>query len=382
MRVSRDLIVLLLLFAVIAGLTAVLGIKQNETARQQDQEPYSSYSAQGDGALALETWLGVLGYHPQRLEGDTFAVDSQVRALFVLAPQLDFTTSEARDLRQWVERGNTLILCSGFTNDRQLANEFRVGVEFGNSVLQDTPVEQPIAGVPAIPVHVETFNALAPARSDYVTYLSAGGKPLLVSFRQGQGRVWFCSAPYLFSNEGLQYDGNAELVGALLAATPRGSVVAFDEFHLSSTRTTPSVQTLLYTTPWGWALLLFALVLGVYLVLNGKRFGRVRPLPQELARRNPAEYVVSMAQLFRRAGKRELALRHYHQQLKRRLARPYGFSPDLPDPEFVATLARFREHLDRDALLETLHGLSQKHVDEKTLVKLAEHAASNFTNKG
>jgi len=110
-----------------------------------------------------------------------------------------------------------------------------------------------------------------------------------------------------------------------------------------------------------------------YLFVNGQRFGRVTPLPQEIARRSPAEYVQSMAQLFRRAGKRHMIMQHYHQQLKRSLGKPYRINANLPDGEFVVELARYRD-VDQAALSKTLGALDQRDVSERALVKLADDA--------
>ena len=109
------------------------------------------------------------------------------------------------------------------------------------------------------------------------------------------------------------------------------------------------------------------------MLINGQRFGRVLPLPQEVMRRSPAEYVQSMAQLFRRAGKRHMLLQHYRRQLKRSLGKPYRVNADLPDEEFVAELARYRD-VDRAELLALLRALDQRDVGERTLVKLADDA--------
>jgi hypothetical protein len=61
---------------------------------------------------------------------------------------------------------------------------------------------------------------------------------------------------------------------------------------------------LVYNTPWGWAFIYTLLLTMAYLFIGGQRLGRPRPLPRAVLTRNPAEYVVSMANLFRRAGKR------------------------------------------------------------------------------
>ncbi|MGB8644951.1 MAG: DUF4350 domain-containing protein [Anaerolineae bacterium] len=379
MRLSRDILIVLVLLAAVAGLTAVLGARQAEADQARNAYLYlSSYSATPSGTLGLYNWLDGLGYRMERLEGDLFSVDGAGRVMFVLAPHEDYIDSEVQAVIQWVERGNTLVLCDSSVRGR-LWRAFNAEAGPLVNVNGELPVEQPLLGETAVRVNVDTSGSLKLNRNDYVTYLSDGGNPLIASFSQGQGRVWLCTVPGLFSNDGLQHDGNAAMVGAMLSGVLPGSVVLFDEFHIGTTRPTPSIQSLLVRTPWGWGVILAMIVLFGYVVLNGRRFGRVLPLPQELARRSPAEYVTSMAQLFRRGDKQAMALKHYRQQLKRRLGRPYALSPDMPDDLFVEALARHRDNLDQEALLQTLRGLSLPHVDDRTLVRLAAQATSFST---
>ncbi len=85
------------------------------------------------------------------------------------------------------------------------------------------------------------------------------------------------------------------------------------------------------------------------------------PLPADVRRRSSAEYVQSMALLFRRAGKQAYILQHYRKELKRRLARPYGFVPPDDDALFVRELQRYGGASDEQAerlgtLLQQLNG--------------------------
>ena len=164
---------------------------------------------------------------------------------------------------------------------------------------------------------------------------------------------------------------------ALLSRVARGSVIALDEFHLTAERPltgcAASLQALLFCQPWGWAIIYSFAVAGVYLTINGKRFGRIMPLPCEVALRNPAEYVLSMSQLFQRAGKRSMIAQHYRRQLKRSLGRPYRINAELPDPEFVDELAHFRD-VEREPLLRVLTALNRPQSSERSLVHLADEA--------
>ncbi len=372
MRISRDLLVVVALFAALALFTIVPAMRRAEIEQAQTTfVPYSSHSAQPNGTLALQMWLDQIGFHTQRIENDTFNAPDQARVLFVFPPRQAFADFEVQALLRWVERGNTLIVASrSLSADDRLQRALQARI-VPTTLSDEAELEQPLSSPTA--VRVSTTSALALSRSDYVEYLSAGGSPLLVAFAQGKGKVFLTSAPFIFTNDGLRNDADAHLVRALLTDIPAGGLVAFDEFHLGYTGQQQTVQDLLYNRPWGWSIIFSLLLIFAYLSINGQRFGRVMPLPQEIARRSPAEYVQSMAQLFRRAGKRHMVMQHYHQQLKRSLGKPFRISATLPDDEFVDELSRYRD-VDRPELSKTLHALAQRDAGERALVKLAAAA--------
>jgi uncharacterized protein DUF4350 len=380
MRISRDLIVVVLLFAVLIGFTVYSAVRRAE----QEQEtgalaPYSTRSALPNGTLALQKWLEAIGYQGRRIEGNDFSLPAEARVLFVFPTQHGFTEDEAQPVLRWVERGNTLVVAQAgrFGDDDRLARGLKVRALPASYVLTST-LEQPLNGVGLnSAIRTQSTWALDLSRDDYVEYLSNAGRPLLVSWVQGRGKVFVTSAPFLFTNEGLHEQAGAALVLALLNDIPRGSIAALDEFHVTSpTRQggcAESLQSLVYCSPWGWAIIFGIVVVFAWLAVNGQRFGRVMPLPQDIARRSPAEYVYSTAQLFRRAGKRHMALDHYHRELKRSLGRPFRINADLPDEEFINELARFRE-IDRAELSRVLRALSRSDTSERALVKLADEA--------
>lgn len=390
MRLSRDLIVVVILFVILIGLTVFAASIKKPDSDAASRLAYSTHNVEANGTQALQRWLEALGYRTHRIEGNSFSIPNNAHVVFLVNTFASFDERDQRTLLRWAERGNTLILAD--TASISAPNALmRALQQKGNRFLQtradEVAIEQPILNSsPSVTATVHTWFGLNPERADYVQYLSAQGIPLLISFKQGRGRVWLCSTPYLFTNDGLRDEANATLVGAMFSDTPRDGLVAFDEYHLSVSHTTPadtqSLQAILFSTPWGWAILYALIITFTYLAINGQRLGRVLPLPQTIARRSPAEYVVSMAQLFRRAGKRSIAQKHYYQHLKRKLAQPYRINPDLPDGEFVAMLARHNDRIDQNALAQTLHALRQSHIGERGLVKLANQAIKFTQRRG
>ena len=388
MRFSRDHFVFFFLFALLIGLAVISAVQRAQNDRQNSQArvPFSSYSPDNAGTLALHSWLDAAGYRTERIENDTFQVNEEVRALVLLDPTITLTDADVNKIIPWVERGNVLILAEQFSSrGENLLRALRVGLNFLDRRTTSATLEQPMQGqLRGAKITIRTFSSISSERTDYVSYLSAESRPLLITFSQGKGRVWFTSAPELFDNDNLQEDANAALVFAVFSRVPHGSLIAFDEYHLgltgASATQSRSIQQLLFSTPWGWGLVYALFIALVYLFVNGKRFGCTVPLPKDIERRSPAEYVTSMANLYRRAGKSGLVGRHYHRQLKRLLGKPYRINADLPDAEFVEELARYRDPLDRDALLKTLHDFENQNTNERALVKLVNEAI-RFTTR-
>lgn len=382
MRLSRDLLFFLLLFALLIGLAVISAVQRAQSDRQSQQNliPYSTHSSESNGMLALQSWLDAAGFRTVRIENQAFRVNDDARALVVFDPYIPINEADANSIITWVELGNTLIIAQQLpTGADPLLRALQVDLNFLDRRSTTAALEQPLQGqLRGAKINIRTVSNIVTERSDYVAYLSAEGKPLLITFPQGRGSVWFASAPELFDNDNLQQDANAALVLAMFSRVPRGSLVAFDEYHLGLVGSTPTqartIQQLLYGTAWGWGILYTILIALAYLFVNGKRFGRAVPLPKDIERRSPAEYVTSMANLYRRAGKRGLVARHYHRQLKRLLGRPYRINADLSDEEFVEELSHYRDSLDRDGLLKTLRALARQNADERGLIKLADQA--------
>ena len=378
-RPSRDALVLGFLFLLLAAFIGFVAWRQQEADQAaQVYVPYSTHSARDNGALALYNWANALGYRAQRIEYGAFRVGDDARLMFIFAPRETIESSEARYLLDWVKRGNVLYIAdtAGFTNNglyRALDVESEMLRQSANSIT----LSQPFANASIQEMQGRTAYGLKTKRADVVEYSTASGQPLLLRIQHGQGTIWLSSVPALMSNENLKDDDNAAFARALLASAPAGSAIAFDEYHLGyKTETEESLLNVIYNSPWGWGILFAALVLFGYLILNGQRLGRTIPVQKTLARRTPSEYVVSMANLFRRANQRGMVLQHYRRALKRRLGRPFHLNPDLPDERYLELIARMRPELDRAELARILDGLRRTDTSEADLVKSVEHAVT------
>lgn len=339
----------------------------------------TTHSSAPEGALALYNWARAIGYDTQRLEYRAFALDERDAALVVLNPSESVNRTQARAILDWVDRGGTLILALdrnalfGPTNELLDELKFDTTVYTTTQTIERAGPAQPALDQPPVGrAAVQAGRVLVPHRDDYATLLGAPGAPLIAGVKHGAGYVYLSATVFPFSNEGLRDSENAALVLNMLRRVPAGGRIQFDEYH-HGFFTPPSTGRVLLGNPWGWGAAYAVIMIGLYLVIGGRRFGRPVPLREEVARRSSAEYVESMADLFQRGGKRGYILRHYRAALKRRLARPSGVNPQLGDDEFVRELARARP-IDEPALAGLLARLRAQSPREDELVRAVADA--------
>jgi hypothetical protein len=368
---------------IIAGLflALILFVALGPGRQQQpsDPEAATTHSSAEGGALALYAWTRAMGYDARRLEYRPFALAEDDAALVILNPSEAINRAQAREALDWVEGGGTLILADDssivFGAPNALFDELHVDLAVYSSTLvidRAAPAQPVLDQPPPGKVLVQTGRVLVPRRSDYVKLLGPPDGVVLAGIKHGRGYIYVSAASYPFTNAGLRDSENAALVLNMLRRVPTGGRIEFDEYH-HGFFTPPSTGSVVLGSPWGWAAAYAVVVIALYLIVGGRRFGRPVPLAEEVVRRSSAEYVESMADLFQRGGKRAYILRHYHAAFKRRLARPYGINPRGDDTEFVRELARFRE-LDEPALLALLSRLGNEQAGEAELVRTVADA--------
>jgi len=362
-----------------AGILILLLVVTVATVLQQNHQieiPYLSTSSNPQGALALKLWLKELGFTPFEEIETVFQPPADSTLVFILQPTFPIAKAEWKSLDDWVNAGGTLILAGDNFPTSDAINHFDFSWAYLETSATELSISSPLFHSPAVTTQIPAPADLAftSLRTDFVILLNSGKSPIMLSFKQGQGQVILCSAPYLFSNLGLKNDAAAETLLNLAALPADKGKVWFDEWHHGFQAALGPGEWLKHT-PGGHALLFTVAVVFLALLLQGRAFGRPIPLAHEMKRRGPLEHVTAIANLNRKAGHRAEVLRHYHQRVKRQLGRRYRLDPTLADGEYVALLAQYNPDIDKDALQRLLSKLSQKSISEASLVTLASQAA-------
>jgi hypothetical protein len=378
-KIGRDTLLAASALILLLGLTVALSFYE---ARREQTPPLSSRSNAPDGARALRLWLEALGHQVNNQSPASFAVPPGTDAVLILEPLLisNITAEEWEALEEWTTEGGWLLLASSYIRLPLLSSPLEVETVAVTEGSYSAAPGAPLFRSPPLarPVSLPARYLLRSERADALPLLVTGQGALAMEVGLGQGRVLLVASPAFLTNSGLRDADQARLALNLITLLPPGSTVWIDEWHHGERASQPAgggLAAWLARTPAGRAVLFTVGVIFLAIALAGRRFGRPVPLAREQARRAPLEYVTALANLNRRAGHRRALMHSYHSSLKRALGRRYRLDPDLPDPEYVAQIARYNPRLDAPALLDLLRQLSGRGYRETELVQLARKAA-------
>lgn len=239
---------------------------------------------------------------------------------------------EVDALEQWVARGHVALVGGELGDDT--AAPWPGTIRTGSPGSARPAAAHPAtAGIREVSVGGAHFRGGA---ADQLVHLrDADGRPVLISWRIGEGRLYWSADTAWLSNERIGEAQNLDLALQILMP-PEGGWVAFDEYHHG------------YTSPTHWwqilreSLRAFTLLMAAALVLfywaYGVRFGSPLPAPVRPPRA-AVEYVHSMSQLYRRAGAGEVVLRALYRSLRAHLGRLTGGVADLSHAEIARRAA-------------------------------------------
>jgi hypothetical protein len=288
--------------------------------------PHASVESTGPrGLAAARAFLLARGHRVARLAGGS-GTPAPGAVLLLAAPAAALDGADADAVLAHAEAGGTVVWASGATPQPALAARLAVTASPDGGARLAGPLEPHVLfdglALPASPGTVS--SALPGARA----VSGAPGRPSAVAVPVGRGEVILLSGPDPLENAGL---ARADALSLLVRLAARGPVT-FDERWLlprRGGRGPPASLALL-----GGQALLAAVVL---VAARGRRLGVIRP-PRAARARTSADYLASLAALYRRAGAEgELAAAAWR-AVRRRLERRAGVPARLADPDALAQL--------------------------------------------
>ncbi len=282
MRVSRDAIILLVLFvALIVG-----GLFLASPKRGRISDVSTTYNVDPAGVKAFYTLLSErLDYRVDRLRKPYTELPKNASVLFVVQPlvrpEIDEEEQEALDA--WVRKGGTVVF---------LADNFT-----------------------GIPSQFSTSRSL------------------------GKGKVFAFDSRRTITNQGMRNHKNAlKLLEIIDSHSGPDGLILFDEYHHGITDRTFASLFAFMSREVKVAVALLAICGLVLCHTRGRRFGAVRPLPQSYTVRPGFEFVQSVARLYRRAHATDLAAELLCDSLRRRISSRFGLSPHAPADQVKSAL--------------------------------------------
>ena len=396
MRRSRDLIAVLLLLALfVAGglLLGGRGAAPRRTVGAEEAPDPSVTNDRASGSKGVYEWTERLGYRPtvwrqdwSRLtpaeSGVLLAIDPQVQNPIISitgggqngGDRTRLSARDAASLRRWLASGQghtAILLTSRLPSGRSgpggaknaaddegtFADALDLIVESASPASGRTefPPLQPTSDTQGVlSLHSAANARLSRVRPDGLALFGDGAGPLALEIPVGKGRLVAVADAGLFSNASLARSENAVFLANLLAHYDRpGGAVLFDEYHHGDVAGDPggSVWEAL-GRPLQLALIQVLLAALCLVVLLGGRFGPPVPSGRDLAR-SSADYVASLASLYRRAEASGTALETLYRQFLRDVCGRLALPPDV-NLERLAEVAARRGQVNKEGFRRLL----------------------------
>ena len=294
---------------------------------------HASTSDGADGTSALRAYADALGHASGSVEGD-FALSSSSGLLFVFTPTSGFNAAEVQQLNSWMQSGGVLVYAAE-EGDPQVDLQFGLR-RTANAVSAKAHAAAPILGGVGPVAGASDARAFRPTASQVALLRNDAGDVLGVRQDVGHGQLVALTDPLILCNGNIGKPDNGRFAADLLAMTPAGGHVWFDEFHHGAAAA-GSPETAWMTTPWGIALVVTVLIAFVGLALRGRAFGpRISLRARE--DRSTAEYAVAVGSLLHRTGARRVTLEALLSATRRAVAQRIGLGGDVPSDRLNATI--------------------------------------------
>ncbi|HXZ43594.1 MAG TPA: DUF4350 domain-containing protein, partial [archaeon] len=230
--------VLVALVVVLAGMSALLGDRQADEAREVQANP-STYNPKGTGSKGLYLWLQAIGLQVRRWERPLIGLPEEARVLMLLGPRIPLDEHELQALEEWVNRGGVLILV-----DDSMGGELQEvwagapSLRFG---LRPRLGGRTASLRPAFASYyaegVETIQPLGRVRFErqdpegWAPLFADRAGDVVAIKRLGKGTLIAIADPGIFSNARLEIAGHARLVLNIMQGHLHGGAALVDEFH-------------------------------------------------------------------------------------------------------------------------------------------------------
>jgi hypothetical protein len=338
-------------------------LRGNTTANSSPTHLSTSDAA--DGTSALRAYADALGHASGTIEG-TYSLPSSPGLLFTFTPGA-FSPDEVLQLDSWLRAGGVVVYAaedSDLLIDQQLGLKWSADAASSGTIHPGAPIQGGVAALAS----GDQARTLTTSAAQVPLLRNASGAAVALQQTVGQGQLVVLTDPLILCNGYLERADNGRFAADLIAMTPAGGRVWFDEFHHGAAAT-QSPLTAWMTTPWGLALLAAVLILFIGLAFRGRAFGPRIPLVAR-SDRSSAEYATAVGSLLHRTGARRLTLETLLTAARRAVAEQVGLGSDIPGDQLSAAIAQ-RAPAAAAELARAERELEQATLSEADLLALA-----------
>lgn len=297
-----------------------------------------------------------------------------VLILTELRQELD--KQEIEQILQFVEEGGTLIVAGDHESLQSLSLEYGLEIRKVSNSLETShriPIEPIFPNRPVNEIYSSTDYAIHSSQRDVAPLYGQGEDYSIVTFGEGEGRVFFSSCPDIFSRRGLRHNGNATFLYNLATTFPRRARVgvAEDYYYAVGSGAANPLMHLLFNTAGGLGVVYIGVIVFLFLILRGRRFGT--PLAvDETHRRVSSEYVHAMTALYQKGDTRRAILKQIRDTFRSNLAARWNINPNLETVSFAEEIAR-RKPIDTEKLVKLLTEMETRaDISEARLLSIAK----------
>jgi hypothetical protein len=295
-------------------------------AKNQDDPVPTSYGVGSHGAKAAYLTLGRLGYRVERWTDplNKLADQADEHTTLILAdPYIDDPETERATIEAILQRGGHVLAAGGSS---ALILPHGAAAPFVAMMAEECSATsagfEPAAGAAKIRMRkLAYWKESLP--SDYTDY-DCEGRPVVVEYREGKGKVVWWADTLPLENRGITLDDNLELLLRSLGPAS-GQRIYWDE---SLHGATPSIWSYASGTPVHLAALQLLFAALLLLFSYSRRSGPLRADPV-VSRASPVEFIRSLGGLFHKAHATNAAVEIANQHFRRLLQSQFGISSTL-----------------------------------------------------
>ena len=323
-----------------------------------------------------------LKFRVTKIEAAQPARLDRLDVLFLWQLHRELDEKEIEEIHGFVEDGGTLIVAGDHESLNSLLLDYGLEMRKASNSLDTSrriPIEPIFPNRPVNEIYSSTDYAIQSSERDIAPLYGQDEDYSIVTFGEGEGRAFFISCSDIFYRNGLRDNRNSTFLYNLMTTFPHRARIGLAEdyyYAVGSASEANPVIYLLFNTAGGLGVVYIGVIVFLFLILRGRRFGKPLTL-EETHRRVSSEYVHAMTALYQKGNTRHAILKQIRDTFRSNLATRWHINPNLETVSFVEEIAR-RKPIDIKELQMLLTEMeTHGDISEARLLSIAKQVEAN-----